>query len=221
MRSRGARPNAGGTANPRRPLSDASAPLPAVVSAQFGHSWWTCEPGTHAPSAGGGYSVETCAFPSCCPTRRNWPLRADGKSLYYTRVRLCWCSSHAISRWNRRVLARRSPPMPSTQASCRVTAGSSTCQGIRRSFPMLKSPVPNGRRGWMLRFLPQDFHNCGKHCGKRDPGSELANLLSFLGLFRDADPKAQSLSAVFLLPRQTSSVVLPGYQRLRLSRIFT
>src|SRR5262245_30586520 len=24
----------------------------------------------------------------------------------------------------------------------------------------------------MLRFLPQDFHNCGKHCGKHDWSSE-------------------------------------------------
>ena len=32
-----------------------------------------------------------------------------------------------------------------------------------------------------LRFLPQDFHNCGKHCGKR---GRLGEFLEFVGNYR-------------------------------------
>ena len=34
----------------------------------------------------------------------------------------------------------------------------------------------------MLRFLPQDFHNCGKHCGKRGRFDEIFKFTSFFGL---------------------------------------
>ena len=52
----------------RRRPSDVFVPWPGDASAQFGRSWWPCEPGTHAPSCADGCSVETCAFPSCGPT---------------------------------------------------------------------------------------------------------------------------------------------------------
>jgi len=32
----------------------------------------------------------------------------------------------------------------------------------------------------MLRFLPQDFHNCGKHCGKREWFSKISQITRFL-----------------------------------------
>jgi hypothetical protein len=48
-----------------------------------------------------------------------------------------------------------------------------------RIFSVLQSPVRHSRRSATdrnelgLRFLPQDFHNCGKNCGKAGPPVEL------------------------------------------------
>jgi len=63
----------------------------------------------------------------------------------------------------------------------------------RHGFALSKNPslpscvtVPTSLIGTgdavqMLRFLPQDFHNCGKHCGKREWLSKISQIIRFLG----------------------------------------
>ncbi len=48
----------------------------------------------------------------------------------------------------------------------------------------------------MLRFLPQDFHNCGKHCGKRRRSVKCSYLLEFLDFWPPLSPATQSYSAL-------------------------
>ena len=39
-----------------------------------------------------------------------------------------------------------------------------------------------------VRFLPQEFHNCGKHCGKHRPLPELQKIVRFFGHFHRPEP---------------------------------
>ena len=53
----------------------------------------------------------------------------------------------------------------------------------------------------VLRFVPQVFHNCGKHCGKRTRAAELLPVLVKFRRFREAKV---STARNYGLPRRTN-----------------
>src|SRR5215203_3906019 len=87
----------------------------------------------------------------------------------------------------------------------RLDANSVLQSRVHRSEAMAKA----------VRFLPQDFHNCGKHCGKRRPSPELLKFRLFFERFLRIASRNSRVSerSLAIRPPQLAALVVPFDRR--------
>ena len=133
--------------------------LPGAVSRRFGRSWWTSGREIHAFSSAASCWAGRCACLSCwsCVVEVSMGPHGDARRTFNT--------SHPV-------LGVSTLRVGGTAYTCLVRSLAG------RVLHFLASRAPPGREPYLtLRFLPQDFHTCGKHCGKALPG-EVCALIS-------------------------------------------
>ena len=156
-----ARQSSAGLIVRRRP-SAVYDPLPGAVSRRFGRSWWPSGREIHAFSSAASCWAGRCACLSCwsCVVEVSMGPHGDARRTVNTSHPL-----RGVSTLRGRV--------------CCVYLFSSIPRRTCATFPRFTAP-PGREPHLTLRFLPQDFHTCGKHCGKALPGEVCALISSRL-----------------------------------------